>query len=235
MNPPLISLRNFSSDQYILDKVFYHNCYRLPHFNKESSTQDKVVVDIGAHAGYFSVTALFLGYKVYAFEPVVDNLSVLLENTSKHINSSVFVFPVGVSTNNSNIQLLNKPVLNNSMFDFAYLSENLTQTHVPEDSYPISVFSLASLLRVFVSNHMIDYLKINLGYGEAFALTNHKDFSIVSNICGEFSLSEISSEGLSSFLKSVGFTNVLVEPINDDSRALFFASKGKLEDAFITS
>ena len=221
MNPPLISLRNFSSDQYILDKVFYHNCYRLPHFNKESSTQDKVVVDIGAHAGYFSVTALFLGYKVYAFEPVVDNLSV--------------VFPVGVSTNNSNIQLLNKPVLNNSMFDFAYLSENLTQTHVPEDSYPISVFSLASLLRVFVSNHMIDYLKINLGYGEAFALTNHKDFSIVSNICGEFSLSEISSEGLSSFLKSVGFTNVLVEPINDDSRALFFASKGKLEDAFITS
>ena len=43
---PEISLRTFTDDQYVLDKVFYANNYRL----KQLPEKEKVtVVDIGSH------------------------------------------------------------------------------------------------------------------------------------------------------------------------------------------
>ena len=76
---PEITLRTFTDDQYILDKIFYANNYRLKNFTEGDN--DVCVVDVGAHAGYFSLLCLLRGAKkVYSIEPFADNFRVLYKN-----------------------------------------------------------------------------------------------------------------------------------------------------------
>ena len=55
---PEITLRTFTDDQYVLDKVFYANNYRLKKFPEDEKV---VIVDVGAHTGFFSLLCAMRG------------------------------------------------------------------------------------------------------------------------------------------------------------------------------
>ena len=77
---PNIHIRSFTDDQYWLDKVFYSNSYRLK--GSKDIQNGPIIVDIGAHCGFFTFTSLALGAKkVYAVEPFIENFKMLLKNT----------------------------------------------------------------------------------------------------------------------------------------------------------
>lgn len=55
-----------------------------------------VVFDVGAQAGYYSLIAARKGAKVYAFEPLRENLEILKRNIALN-NLSVKIYPYAVS------------------------------------------------------------------------------------------------------------------------------------------
>ncbi len=116
MTPKLVT-RSFSNDQFYMDSVFFQNYYKF----KGEKNSKRVVVDIGAHIGSFTFTALLLGCsKVYAFEPFIDNFSLLLENTyNNHFVGRVTPHQVGVYTEKT-LGLFSTPeFINDIYFDFA--------------------------------------------------------------------------------------------------------------------
>lgn len=71
--------RHDTHDRTILSEVWEAGCYseKFPYGKKA------VIVDIGAHNGYFSLYASLKTApesKIYAFEPVKDNFRILMEN-----------------------------------------------------------------------------------------------------------------------------------------------------------
>ena len=63
----------------------------------EASRGANLFIDVGAHHGYFSVLASFLGMKVQAFEPDPVNFKVLTRNLRLNGFSHVEIFNFGVA------------------------------------------------------------------------------------------------------------------------------------------
>jgi FkbM family methyltransferase len=68
-----------SCDRGIIKEIFFHKCYNPEGFD---ISEEDIVFDVGAQAGIFSVYAAKLAKngKVYSFEPVPQNFSLLKEN-----------------------------------------------------------------------------------------------------------------------------------------------------------
>lgn len=70
----------FTNSVTIFVEVLQKEDYNFPDFDFE----EKVVIDIGANQGFFSLYAAKRGAKVYALEPCSENLSILRENVAKN-------------------------------------------------------------------------------------------------------------------------------------------------------
>ena len=78
-------------DSFVLDEIFKDNCYRIP-----EDIRGKVVVDLGANIGAFSILCAQKGAIVYAYEPQPENNACLQTNVAlNNFHCTVFDKAVG--------------------------------------------------------------------------------------------------------------------------------------------
>ena len=96
----------------------------------EAIEWNDVVVDIGAHAGYFTLVAARTAKEVYAFEPLPSNLSYLRRNVALNNLSNVQVIEAAVSDADGT----------------AFFEEGTTSSrgHLGDQGHPVRTLSLDS-------------------------------------------------------------------------------------------
>lgn len=225
---PEITTRSFTNDQFVFDNVFFSNCYRL----KGVKENGPVIVDIGAHAGFFSFSALTLGAsKIYSFEPLIDNMKILLSNTyNRHFLGRVTPYQLGVYTE-SIIGKFHAPKLIDGIF-FDLSSVGLSSGE-ESNFYSCQCHNLDTILKEYCFDESIDILKINIGYAEREILLNSELLSKnVKAICGEVSCGE---QEMVEFKRSMGlrgYVNFFSFSPNQEGRTIFLASVNQLSDHF---
>ena len=231
MTPEIVS-RSFTNDSAVFDSVFFNNIYKLKG-NKDKSSVGKIIVDIGAHAGFFSFLALNLGArKVYSFEPYIDNFNVLLKNCyNPHFVGRITPYQLGVNTE-TGTSLFDPPQLVDGMyFDLAGVKIAIDNQ---DGKYACPCQTLDEILRIQCFNEKIDVLKINIGYAEReILLTSFLLSSNVNSICGEITANDAQLDDFKFQLGKKGFVNFFSEPPTEEERVLFRCSQGNLSDNFI--
>ena len=219
---PEITIRTFSDDQYVLDKVFYSNYYRIKQF-----AEDKVVVDVGAHAGYFSaLCALRNAAKVYAYEPFCDNYRMLVKN-SEHFREKVFPSKMGVYTENRFANFAFPKWEENFLF-LADIKFHSTEEH-KEACYIIKLDEVLDS----VDEPEVELLKIHIGYAEADILLSSERIDKCKFVCGETIADEIKLGKLVDYMREKGFQDSFVAPSKEkENQHLFLFAKYKCEDLF---
>ena len=115
---PEITIRTFTDDQYVLDKIFYANNYRLKTFPEDKPI---TIVDVGAHTGYFSLLCLLRGaHAVYSVEPFSDNFRILIGNLEA-FNERLTALKMGVYTE-SKFANITYPEPENSFFYLSHIN-----------------------------------------------------------------------------------------------------------------
>jgi FkbM family methyltransferase len=221
---PVIHIRSFSDDQYWLDKIFNTNSYRVRGFKKEE--ERPIVVDIGAHCGYFTITSLALGAKrVYSFEPYLDNFKMLIKNLSEN----PFAIPhlISISKDNSGLKI-GHPKSEKSFINYSNLqpvapSNETLGYFCPSDT-------LSKILDVYCGKETsIDILKINIGYQERDIL-KEANLSKVQSICGETVLEPEHIPTFKSEMLNKGFINSHIISVQEEDNKIFFIfSKSEIE------
>lgn len=157
MTPDII-IRAFTNDQFVLDKVFYSNYYRI-----QELPEDCVVVDIGAHCGYFALSCAMKGAKrVYAYEPYKPNYETMLKNIAP-FREQIIPFNQGVWSSNQ-IFKITHPSFEDSYYDFNKLElegdGDFDQGYfVPFDQILASIPEEPTLLKLNTMNFDLDLLK----------------------------------------------------------------------------
>jgi FkbM family methyltransferase len=228
---PLLQIRSFSNDQYILDKIFYANSYRVRAF-KDTETKP-LIVDVGAHAGYFSFAATALGAgKVYAVEPFTENYDILIKNTSDVRLPQVIRCPMAIFPVQTYLNLSFPKVNKGNYFDFSNVFPAITKSST--DAI-VPAVSLDFYLSNYVSEEQIDLLKIHLGYAEVDILKGAESLTKrVKNICGQVELDLEGQLKFKQILNSKGYIEVNFIPVDgEDGKVIFQASQTKLTEMFI--
>jgi len=137
----------------IVDEVFLLNRYTA--FPKVKIKKGDVVIDIGAHAGVFSVFASVSGAsQIFSYEPDPDNYKYILKNCANNNISNIFPRNLAVTGSSKQINLyLNESAVRNSVFSE---SQNLNKGGV------IKVKSI-TLQKIFLNEKIkkIDFLKMD--------------------------------------------------------------------------
>ena len=217
---PQLTLRSFSNDQYVLDKVFYSNFYRVKGFKANAP----VVLDIGAHAGYFAFAALSLGaVHVHAIEPFIENYKVLLKNI-EHFSDKVTPYQLGIYPHNTILKFNYPKVSEGLYYDYSDLG-----IHEEGEGYKVHCYPIDHILQNIVPND-IDILKLNIGYGEGDILRTSKLLKEkVKAICAEVPID--SADVTVSQLQFDGYKEVTSFEA-DEGRKLILASATELKDYF---
>lgn len=221
---PDLTIRVFTNDQYVLDKVFYNNFYRL-----KVLPENAIVVDVGAHVGYFTVASILKGAsKVYAFEALSANFRYLAKNTEffadkVQLNKSAVLFQNSLLT-------LAQPTFTEEgkFFDFNNI-EIEPSKDVPSETVPS--FTLDSALST-IEDDKIDLLKINLGNNEMEILNNSSKLDRVQNICGEmYNADTTVIHETIEHLKEQGFSKSWFAKSDEDTE-IFIFSRGDAAEMF---
>lgn len=230
---PKLQIRTFTNDQYVLDKVFYSNFYRLRGF-KENEKRP-VVVDLGAHCGYFTFAALSLGAKkVYAFEPFTPNYKMLLANVGNEpLGSTVPVIPyqLGVYVAPLALTFGYPELTKGSFFDFSNIGYDSNATSV--EFCKCCMLPLDTLLEHYIGES-VDIMKIAVGYAEiAIIEASNLITQRVQNLCGEIGLDEPGKEKFRSVLGKKGFVDIEFFAVEgEEGKWLFHASKTSRKEVF---
>jgi FkbM family methyltransferase len=222
---PELSIRTFSNDQYYLDKAFYTNHYRV----RGVKENGPVVLDIGAHCGYFTFSALALGAsEVIAVEINPENYKMLLKNTSHYtMDGKVKTFNFGIYTTVNTIPFTfgGGGMKDNLYFDHAEID-------VKKTDFTIPVMSLDVFMNTYVKKN-VDILKLNIGYAELEIIEGctvaNKMFN---NIVLETSDSPDRINQFLLTMKERGFADSLFRRVEEEEKTLLILSKGKCSDTF---
>lgn len=233
---PILSIRTFTNDQYILDKVFYSNFYRLRGFKENE--KKPIILDIGAHCGYFTFSAMALGAKrVYAFEPFLPNYKMLLKNVGNEPlgqTVKVITYQAGVHVASINVTFGYPELLNGSYFDFSNIGYDSNPTSV--EYCKCSLMPLDTMLTHYVDEN-VDIMKLSIGYGEIAIIDNSELISSkVSHLCGEISLDINGQEKFKSILGKKGFIDTAFYPVageEESNKLLFHSSRTNRKEVFV--
>ena len=222
---PEISIRTFTDDQYVLDKVFYANNYRLKNFGEEEKI---TIVDIGAHIGFFSLLCLMRGAdKVYCVEPFTDNFRVMNKNLEA-FPDKITALKLGVYTE-SRFAAFEFPENKDNFFYLSTIEMSKGEDTPSDMSYFITLDELLGGL----PETEIDLLKIHIGYAEADILLSSQRIEKCKFICGETKTSENKMKELIDHMKEKGFKDsFFAESKEDEGSHLFLFAKEKCEDLF---
>ena len=226
MLTPEFTIRSFTDDQYILDKVFYANNYRLKKLPEE---EPAVIVDIGAHSGFFSLLCLMRGAdKVYSVEPFTDNFRVLSQNLESFQDKSS-ILKMGVYTENR-FGNLEYPTAENNFF---YLSSVKFHNGVKDEPSDLSYFVTLDELLGSLPEPEVTLLKINIGYAETDILLSSKNITKCKYVCGETSASEEKLAEVVAHMKDQGFNDSYMASSKEkEGQSLVLFAKEKCEDLF---
>jgi len=222
---PELSIRTFTDDQYVLDKVFYANNYRLKTFEEK----DKItIVDIGAHIGFFSLLCLMRGAnKVYSVEPFTDNFRVMNKNLEA-FPDKVTALKLGIYTE-TRFASFNFPENKDNFF---YLS-NLEMSKGGDAPSDLSYFIKLDELLNGIPEAEVDLLKINIGYAETDILLSSQGIEKCKFVCGEVRSTEKKVKELVDYMKEMGFEDsYLAQSKEEENTHLFLFAKEKCEDLF---
>jgi len=233
MTPEIIT-RSFTNDQAIFDEVFFGNKYQIKG-NKDKADGGRVIVDIGAHAGFFSFLAISLGArKIYSFEPYIDNFNIMLKNCyNPNFIGRVTPFQVGISPNeNSFIGKFDAPALIDSIyFDLAAIGLSVKND---DRFYPCRCEPLDILLVDYCFDSKVDILKIDIGYSEREILLTSKLLTRnVRAVCGEITANEVQLFEFKKDMGIRGFINFFSTPPDINDRIVFRMSQDALSVNFI--
>jgi FkbM family methyltransferase len=138
-----------------------------------------VIIDIGAHKGFFALYAALnssVDSTIICFEPAVVNFSILKKNMEVNQKNNVLVVNKGVHAQPGNINLFLFSKANNSIYqDY----EQIINKHGVETE-PIEVTTLADIIRDFKLDH-VDFLKIDCE-GSEYDIIFNLDTAILSII-----------------------------------------------------
>ncbi len=111
-----LDFRSNRSQLNIFKEIYYHKVYDL---GFPSGVGNYVIIDIGAHYGYFSISAskkILNQSVVYAIEASKDNFYHLCQNIQAAKVSNVIPLQMGISGVTSDRMLYNAKSWNNSLF-----------------------------------------------------------------------------------------------------------------------
>jgi FkbM family methyltransferase len=221
---PIIHIRSFTDDQYVLDKVFYSNFYRLKGFKEKRP----IVVDVGAHCGYFTFASLALGAdKIYSIEPFFENYSMLVKNCEN--TSNVILHQLGIDNTLKTISF-NFPQPKKTHIEFNNIQPSFNSDKSKMTT--CTAITLDSFLNNYVSESNIDILKINIGVGEINILQSSK-LDNINSICGETYIEQENIPVFKSYMMSKGFIKSLIVPSQEqDNKVLFLFGKSDLEEYY---
>jgi FkbM family methyltransferase len=195
------------NDNVIFDEVYNQNEYEIESFSPED-----VVLDIGAHKGFFAKLCIDKGCKqIHCFEPEPKNFESLVKNLKDY--SFVQCYDIALWNKNDERDLYFVPGENTGMHSFY------------QKGTPIKVKTIG-LDNLLTKVPKISLLKIDVEGSEFEILMKSKYLFKVEKIVGEYhdDLTDRTSEDLFRYLKSMRFEIKKVKPRNSTS-GIFFAEK----------
>jgi len=143
----------------ILKEIFYQRCYSdyFPFYS------NSIILDIGAHKGYFSIFAsknLSKDSKIISYEAFEDNFHIMNKNLKDNNIENVKTYNLGVYSENKLIDMYLGKSENNSIFqDY---NKSLNQNNI--DNIKIQCISIDDILKENNLN-IVDFMKIDVeGY-----------------------------------------------------------------------
>jgi FkbM family methyltransferase len=204
--PNEVYFRPQTLDDWIFNEVYNENIYEIEQFNK-----DDIVVDIGAHSGYFTKLCLDKGcQQIHCFEPEENNFQTLLENLSSYQNFQPYQLAVYKEMGTC---------------DFCIVPGRNTGLHSLYDRGGIHTqVNCVSLDDILSRLEKVSLLKIDTEGSEFEILMNSKLLNKVNRIVGEYhdDLTNYNIQDLIQFLEKNNFTIEKIKRINDTS-GIFFA------------
>lgn len=217
---PEIHLRAFTDDQEVFDRVFLSNYYRI------KTLTDKVVLDLGAHVGFFTLLCIFNNAKkIYSVEPFLENFYNLLKNVDG-FKDKVKPFNLGISELAGFFSMV-QPEFKDKYLNFSNIEPaSETEKRYKDSSYFLGLDEIMSQV-----DEKIDFIKINLGYSELEILEKSSKIKEVDYICG---VTREGQEFLSEFLlimEEKGFKDSFLKD-EENGDTLFLLAKEKCSDFF---
>ena len=153
----------------ILKEIFFERVYSdyFPFYSKS------IVVDIGAHKGYFSLFAhnnLKSDSKIIAYEPIIENYSIMLKNLDANNAKNISLNNKGVYSKSVVMDIYKSKSENNSIFsDYNSYLEQKNNEKVKAE--------FIRLEDIFKENNIeiIDFLKLDVEGAEYDILFNENN------------------------------------------------------------
>lgn len=197
-------------DNWIYDKVYVQNEYGVEDFQKED-----IVIDIGAHKGYFAKLCMDKGCKqIHCFEPELQNYECLINNLKDYTHFQPY-----------NIAVLNKRGEKNFSVVLGK-STGLHSFYQKGIETKVQTIGLDDILINFIK---VSLLKIDAEGSEFEILMKSKLLFKVDKIVGEYhdDLTDKTSKDLFEFLESKNFEIVSTKPFNSTSGIFVAKNKNK--------
>lgn len=194
-------------DDWIYDEVYHQNIYEVNDFD-----ENDIVVDIGAHSGYFAKLCMDRGCKnIHCFEPEENNFQFLLNNLSSYSYYQAYQLAVHKKM---------------GTMDFCIVPGRNTGLHsVYDRGGEITKVNSISLDDILSKLPKVSLLKIDTEGSEFEILMNSKLLNKVNKIVGEYhnDLTEYNLNDLIHFLEKNQFDVFKIKETNSTS-GTFFAS-----------
>jgi len=201
----------FIDDQYIYTEVYEKNEYEVESFDK-----DDVVIDIGAHRGFFTKLCMDKGCKqVHCFEPEPENLQQLINNLKDYTHFQPY--NLAVSDKKGEKNLMKMAGWNTGIHSF-YQSNGV----------PIKVQTV-SLDDILINFPKVSLIKIDTEGAECEILFNSKLLFKVDKIVGEYHnyINNHALQNIIDFLESKNFKIEKIKEHNADSGTFFAVNNTK--------
>lgn len=213
-NGTMFNVNYGTTDKWSIHEIVIRDDYKLNKLIKDS----KVIFDLGANIGVFSVYAASLkkDVKIYSFEPDPENYKRLLSNIHLNNLSNISPFQLACSDVNSKMKL--------------YIGSDHRARSLAKKTKKYIEVPTNTLASLFNKNRIkqCDLLKIDIEGSEypLFFKTKEQFLHKVKNILMEYHNLDINNNGdtLQRFLQSKGFDVYKYESVQHDV-GLIYASK----------
>ncbi len=202
-----MSIRLFSNDYNIATEIWEEEVYPFVGISRGT------IVDIGAHAGYFSIYAIeqLAASRVIAVEPLEENLELLRKNVALY--DGVEVYPVAISSKTGK----------RTFWTTGHNTggHSLYQKERAERGLDVPTITLAGLFETACIERCVG-LKLDCEGAEFEILTSAPDALLrtISFIEGEYHLGLIGEAGLTEMTRKLERAGFLVKVQESDKRGL---------------